>query len=216
MVSLSRFTINLGFLERPLVHGLLWAVLTAQWNPAFSIAVLFELLWLDLIPAGTFIPPHSTAAFTVAVTTATFFGFTEAGDMLFPLLLAMPMAKAGTYLEVTLRRRWNKGYNKLIRATSPGRQEDFTPSVLIAKNVIEASTAHFLFFLVSCTAVIAVTGILRNHFQMLVPTGLDWKYLWLAACVGGLLSLRTPRAYGALAFGIGAVTAAAFLGIGLF
>jgi PTS system mannose-specific IIC component len=187
--------------------------MTGQWNPAFAVAVFFELLWLDLIAVGTVIPPHSPAAFILAITTATFFGFSSAGDMLFPLLLVLPLAKAGTYLEVTLRRRWNRGYNSLIRSTAPGKHDRYLPGTFIARAVFETILTHFFFFMISCTAVIALTGILRGHFQALVPDFLDWKLLWLVAAIGGLLSLRTPRAYGAMAFGIGAVTVFAFFGM---
>ena len=43
---------------------MLWALLTFRLQPALSAGIFFELLWLDLFPAGTFIPPHGLLALT--------------------------------------------------------------------------------------------------------------------------------------------------------
>lgn len=59
LLSLTRVAVDLGFVHRPIFAALLWAGLTFSLQPAMSAGIFFELLWLDLFPAGTFIPPHA-------------------------------------------------------------------------------------------------------------------------------------------------------------
>ena len=63
---LIRFAFNLGFVHRPLFAAALWALFTWQIQPALGAGIFFELLWLDLFPAGTFIPPQSLLALSIA------------------------------------------------------------------------------------------------------------------------------------------------------
>ncbi|MFW6005353.1 MAG: hypothetical protein ACOCPN_02640, partial [Desulfonatronovibrionaceae bacterium] len=57
LLSLARFSVQTGILDRPLVAGFLIYLVTGEMFPAMYVAVFFELLWIDIIPAGTFIPP---------------------------------------------------------------------------------------------------------------------------------------------------------------
>ena len=67
LLSLFRNAVHLGFLDRPLVIGILFALILDPDIPFLGIGIFFELLWLDAIPAGTYIPPQSQlAAFVCA------------------------------------------------------------------------------------------------------------------------------------------------------
>jgi len=40
----------------------LWSLFSGQKDISLNLGIFFELLWLDLFPAGTFIPPQSVYA----------------------------------------------------------------------------------------------------------------------------------------------------------
>ncbi|MDC0335960.1 PTS sugar transporter subunit IIC, partial [Pseudodesulfovibrio sp.] len=102
-------------LERPLVIGLFWGVFTGDYTTSLYIAIFFELFWLDLIPVGTFIPPHLTAATFSALALTTFFGLEHPARIMGILFASMPLAWLGTKAESMLRDRERVSYNRLLK-----------------------------------------------------------------------------------------------------
>jgi len=202
LFSQFRFSISIGLLERPLVIGVFWGAFTGDYTTSLYIAIFFELFWLDLIPAGTFIPPHLTAATFSALSLTTFFGLQDPSRIIAILFASMPLAWIGAKLDGWVRDSERGSYNKLLNwARNP--KNPIVPGTLILRSLTRT------FILSGLTFYVAIL-ILKQLFQVfftLYPgllTSLDvkWAHLWIAATLGGLMALRLKRAYAVLATGI--------------
>ena len=189
-------------LERPLVVGFFWGVVTGEYTTSLYIAIFFELFWLDLIPAGTYIPPHLTAATFAAISLTAYFNLDDAGRIMPVLFASMPLAWLGTKVEGWLRDREQTSYNVLLNwARNPERSG--LPGMLVLRALGRAILMEWATFLVAII-------VLMQGFQLLFtmypgfPGQLDitWAHLWMAATLGGIMALRLKRAYVILAMGI--------------
>lgn len=197
--ALFRFSLNVGFLERPLLVGLAWALITGDVRTAMGVSLFFELLWIDLFPAGTYVPPHLVAATCAGLSLASGFGLSSPQDVLLCLLLAMPLGPVGAKLEDLLRTWQNRHYNTLVRVA---RQPDtsFAPERLILRSLLETALCSLIAFSLLLALLYAVLPrVLPVWHGMLPPARLGWVHLWLAASLGGVLAIRWKRAYGLLA-----------------
>ncbi|WP_269077529.1 MULTISPECIES: PTS sugar transporter subunit IIC [Pseudodesulfovibrio] len=201
MFSLFRFALTIGLLERPLVIGLFWGLATGDMETSLCISIFFELFWLDLIPVGTYIPPHLTVATFVALSLTTYFGLDQPGRISFVLFASMPLAWLGTRLEALLREQDRSNYNRLLNWVRNPKNPHL-PSLIVMRSVGRTFVLSGLAFYV---AVIALMYAFKAFFA-LYPSRLDigvtWPHLWVAATLGGLMALRLKRAYAVLAAGI--------------
>jgi PTS system mannose-specific IIC component len=176
---------------------------------ALRISIIFELFWLDLIPAGTYIPPNTAASNLACLTLMHTFGLATPAEAVFPILLCLPLGWIGARLEDLLRVRQNAAYDSL---QSWARGDAGRPVHLgrtILEGMAQSGVAHFLFFFAAALSLISLVGLLRAWDLLQPPQGLfSWGHLWVAASFGGILSLRSLRAYGALAGAVAVVLAA--------
>lgn len=183
-------------MERPLVIGMIWGVLTGEVETSLKISLFFELMWLDHIPAGTYIPPVLSAACVGGLMLNQLFGLAHAPKAAVPLLLCIPLALLGTRVEALLR-RWNKrSYNKLLSWVRHRDPKHDMPARIMLRSLAMTLGAYWVFFFVCACALVPLTGyILSSYGWQLVDLPVSWPAMWLAASIGGLLSLRLNRAY---------------------
>ncbi|MBI9078164.1 MAG: PTS sugar transporter subunit IIC [Pseudodesulfovibrio sp.] len=202
LFSLFRNSVSVGLLERPLVVGLFWGAFTGEYTTSLYISIFFELFWLDLIPVGTFIPPHLTAATFSALSLTTYLGLDHPARIMGVLFASMPFAWLGTKVEELLREQERGSYNKLLRwARNP--ESPNLPGTLVLRSLLRTLVLSWVTFYVSIL-------LLKYIFQMIFSlypgflTSIDitWSHLWVAATLGGLMALRLKRVYAVLATGI--------------
>ena len=170
---------------------------------ALKVSVIFELFWLDLIPAGTYIPPNTAASNLACLTLMHTFGLATPAEAVFPILLCLPLGWIGARLEDFLRARQNAAYETLQVWARGGPGQTVNLGRLVLGSVTQNAIASFLFFFAAVLALISLVGLLRTWDLLQPPPGLfAWGHLWVAASFGGILSLRSARAYGALAGGV--------------
>ena len=189
-------------LERPLVVGFFWGLFTGEYTTSLNIAIFFELFWLDLIPVGTFIPPHLTAVTFSALALTTFFGLSNPASVLGVILASMPLAWLGSRMEGWLRDQERSGYNKLLHwVRHPDR--DSGPGVLILRSLARTFVVSGVGFFV---CVLALKFLFETLFTLypgvFTSLNVQWVHLWGAATLGGLMALRLKRAYAVLATGV--------------
>jgi len=215
LFSQLRTACNLGILERPLAMGLVWGLLIGDMTLALSVALCFELLWLDLIPAGTFVTPNAAAPTLAALALTHFFGFRTAPEAVFAILFCLPLGWIGSRLEQMQRGWQNASYNRLLKGIRTSHRAEYAPAGLILGSMIQMAVINFVFFCASLLALISLFGLLVSHAPHPLPQGfIAWGHLWLAASLGGFLALRTVRAFSVLAAGV-AVLALAGLSLPL-
>lgn len=202
LFSLFRFSVSVGLLERPLVIGLFWGIFTGDYTTSLYIAIFFELFWLDLIPVGTYIPPHLTAATFSALSLTTYFGLDHPARIMGILFASMPLAWLGAQAEAMVREQERGSYNKLLNwARNPDSSN--LPSQLVLRSL---GRTFLLSWVVFFMAILVLKFTFQNLFSIypgfLSGISISWAHLWIAATMGGLMALRLKRAYAILAAGV--------------
>lgn len=213
LISSLRYEINIGFFERPLVVGVVWATVTGQWEVTMALAVFYELFWLDLFPVGTYIPPNASISFLLGLVAAHRFGLSQPSALVVPVLLSLPAALSSAQFESFLRRVGNKRYDRLLEWSSSDAEDSCfavpaLPSRLVTGGVLLHALAHGSFFLV-WSLVLDITMQVLGGSAEKIPhvSGITWEAFWFVGALGGLLALRIKRAF----FVYGAVIAAGVL-----
>jgi len=207
LFSQFRFSISLGLVERPLVIGLLWGLFVGQLETSLFVAIFYELLWLDFIPVGTFIPPNMTAACLTALVISNYFGLDSLPLIALPLLCGLPMAWLGAKLERVMRDRLNRSYGGVLQWVRKPLDVN-VPGRLLMGSLASKVLANWLFFFVGAGCLALLTRFALAHYgPFLASLKLSWSNLLIAASVGGLLALRLRSLYlsiaaGAVALGI--------------
>jgi mannose PTS system EIIC component len=214
LFSLFRFSLSLGLIERPLVVGLLWGLFVGNLEESLYVAIFYELLWLDFIPVGTFIPPHMTAATFTALALCSFFGLDSLPLACLALAAGLPMAWLGARLERGMRDRLNRSYGGVLQwVRKPG--DTAVPGRLLMGTLASKIIVNWVFFLVGAGGLALLTGfVLRHYGPALASFKVEWSQLLIAASVGGMLALRLRSLY--LTVAVGAVALGILRIIGIF
>ena len=175
---------------------------TDDFTTSLYIAIFFELFWLDLIPVGTFIPPHLTAATFAALSLTTYFGLEDPSRIMGVLFASMPLAWVGAKVEMKIRDQEQVSYNRLLNwARSP--ESPNLPGSLILKSLLRTFIMCGLTFFITILILKQFFEILFSMYPGLLSSiDIEWAHLWVAASLGGLMALRLKRAYVVLATGI--------------
>lgn len=160
------------------------------------------MFWLDLIPVGTFIPPHLTAVTFAALSLTTYFGLEHPARIMGILFACMPLAWLGAKGEGLVREQERGSYNKLLHWTR-NPDSDNMPTRIVLRSLVRTFLVGWLLFYISIL-------VLKFTFQLflsaypgfLASVDISWSHLWIAATLGGLMALRLKRAYGVLATGV--------------
>lgn len=206
LLALTRFPLNIGLIDRPLAAGLLWGLGTGHWELALGVGLFFELLWLDLFHAGTYIPPNGPASVVAAICLAEIWSFgSEPGLVALCIALAIPIGLLGPQVEYAQRRWQNAGYNALLHWSRHSHRQDSEGILtwLSLRSVGQLAVVQILYFLCA-TSLAWVAGSIIDARQvfMTLDLPLTWPLLWFSACVGAVLALRVRRAYAVLLLGL--------------
>ncbi len=191
-----RFAVPLGLLDRPLAAAFVLILLTGEIFPVLYVAIFFELLWIDLIPAGTFIPPN--AVFCLVATTAliVYFQLESIEQIFFLMLLTIPGAYMLSLFESWHRVRQNKSYNLILRQ-SRDKFDSFQPEKMIFKSMAGSWGMNFL---AACVGLYLLTLIfpLINILPQPDQDILKWPHLLMIASISAIAALRIRKAYTSL------------------
>jgi len=198
-----RFSLNLFPLDRPLVVGLVYGAVFGDIPTCMNIAVFFELFWLDLFPAGTFIPPNQAAATLATLTLAHCFGLTEAPGVLAAAVLSLPLALIFARLEAFHRRFETAAQARAVEAAAR-KGGVVSPGRLILRSLTDMAIINGVCFSLALAGLIAAGNLL---FAMIGPLlehqSKSFAHLWILGSLGGVLSLRHRPAYVVLSAGVG-------------
>lgn len=213
LFSLFRFSLSLGLFERPLVIGLLWGLFVGDLEGSLYVAIFYELLWLDFIPVGTFIPPHMTAAAFTALSIGSFYGLDSLPLACLPLVAGLPMAWLGARLERSMRDRLNRSYGGVLQwVRKPA--DTSVPGRLLMGTLASKILVNWVFFLIGAGGLTLLTGVILKYYgPHLAALKIEWSQLLIAASVGGMLALRLRSLYLSVAAGAVALGILRFLGI---
>lgn len=183
--------------------GLVYGAVFGDIPTCLNISIFFELFWLDLFPAGTFIPPNQAASTLATLTLAQCFGFTEAPGALAAAVLSLPLALIFARIEAFHRRFETTALARAMEAANR-KGTALVPGRLIARSLADMAIINGVCFSLALAGLIAVGNLL---FTMIGPLlehqTRSFAHLWILGSLGGILSLRHRPAYVVLSVGVG-------------
>ena len=182
--------------------GFFWGLVSGDMQTSLFIAIFFELFWLDLIPVGTFIPPHLTAAALAAMTLSSFLSFSQASQVVWLILACMPLAWLGAWMEGRLKERDSVNHNKLLNWARNDERRNGPASIVLRSLARSAALSGGTFFILVISIYWLFASILVAWPQLFSAISVEWEHLWVAATLGGLMALRLRRVYAVLGTGI--------------
>lgn len=216
LLSLARFSVNLGFVDRPLCAGFLWGLFTGDMATALCLAVFYELFWLDLFPAGTYMPPNALFPMFCVFGLAETLPDTSVSVLFLPTILTLPLAFLGASLEKRCREWQVAGYNTVIRRFRTGGDIEAATRAAIRRALFQLFSLNFAaFFCVAWLVLLAFTGMAAWQGQPLSFARASWPLLWTFGAVGGVIALRIRRSYAVFITGSIVLGLLAFGGISL-
>jgi hypothetical protein len=175
---------------------------------AISLAVFYEVFWLDLFPAGTYMPPNALFPMLCVLSLSLANQHTDITSLFLPVILTLPLASFGSYLEKRQREWQVASYNRLILAFRAGNDLEKATSRSIFASLAQLFSLNCAVFCIISSLVLFGASFLTNNLgQSLLYPNASWPLLWTIGAVGGLLSLRIRRNY--IIFALGSI------GIGL-
>ncbi len=178
---------------------------------SLAVALFFELLWLDTIPVGTFIPPAALFPTIASLILIKLFGLIQPSEILVVLMATMPWAACMAWLDTRQRLNQNKAFNRLVLSTRRGGIRSFAPEISIHKGIFYALIRHGF----ASLAILCLLAMLISYVLPVMPrlTWLSWPYLWLAASLGGVAAMRFRYSYLFLTTGVAGVATLVWLGL---
>ena len=196
LLSLARFTINIGFVERPIVAGLLWGAVIGDFTIAISLAVFYELFWLDLFPTGTYIPPNPLFPMFTVFCIAGTQPQPDASTLFLPVLFTLFLGPFGAWLE-KIHREWQiSSYDRLLRHFRGSHKLNSAAKQAITSSIAQLFLFNLAAFLLVASLCLIIINIARASFSYsFVFPGIPWALVWAFGLAGGILSLRIRQSY---------------------
>ncbi len=114
------------------------------------------------------------------------------------LILTLPLAYLGAWVEQRYRKRQNLSYNSLIIWNRRGITHPYTPDRLVFQALGEMFALHFTVYMLGAATLLAGMRLALPWLAGGPQPG--WPMLWIGASAGAILALRVRKAY-ALAAG---------------
>lgn len=176
---------------------------------ALSLAVFYELFWLDLFPAGTYMPPNPLFPMLCVLTLSESLAAPDIITLFLPVILTLPLAALGSFIEKRQREWQVAGYNRVILCLRANGDMGKAAGHSVFASLAQLFTVNgIVFFIATTLVVLAADALTAWQGQPLAFRYASWPLLWVIGAVGGMLSLRIRRNY--ILFTVGGT------GIGLF
>lgn len=186
----------MGLVDRPLVLGLLAGWMTGRWDVALPMAITLELFWIDRIRLGAVIPPVACLGYLLLFPLTLQLDLQIPEQLPLPMLLCLSCAHMGAWLERGERVYANALADRVIRWNAGG-MGGISPGRALGMAIVRHCVLRFLLYLV-CYGGIYVLICLGLRYYLVLVTPLTWNMLYGVALMGGVLALRTRRAYAVL------------------
>ena len=204
LLCVLRFSLYLGIIERPISVAAIWGLCTGEWALALPLGIFFELFWMDLLGAGTYIPPNANLPLLLCLFTQHTLSASPAGVPLILIILALPTAFMATHLEQWHRKNQIHVHDQFVedgKMEAPVNTRVIASSILklwAMETVLFVGLAIVLFWLCAGTNILFIQLFSPLANPLANQLDITWPTLWLVAALGGILSLRTKRSMVAL------------------
>ena len=161
---------------------------------SLSLAVFYELFWLDLFPAGTYIPPNPLFPMFCVLALTPGLHPKDATTYFLPVMVTLPLAFLGAFLEKKQREWQAGGYNRLLIRFRTAGDLGGAAAVSAGISLMELFVINFAaFFCIAWLALSLMDAATQWQGRPLVFSHASWPLLWVMGGVGGVMALRTRR-----------------------
>ncbi|MDK2920844.1 MAG: mannose system component [Desulfonauticus sp.] len=169
----------------------MWSLFSGQKDISLNLGIFFELLWLDLFPAGTFIPPQSVYAVLLTLSISYIFALKNISQLWALIIITNLFSYICVFIESQSRLQDNLSYNKLLKRIKS--KDDLKLSSIIRMSIFRSIVYNFIFFYLSLIVIF-------NFYKTILPfipeiKFINWNVLWIVAAIGSILSLRIQKSY---------------------
>ena len=198
LICLDRVAVQI-MISRPVVAGPLMGLILGDMLTGLVTGALLELLWIDRIPVGSYVPPHDTFVAILATAGAVLTAPSGAPPprelIALAVLLFAPAAWLGQRMEILLR-QWNERW--LGRALEDAEAGD---PARLSRRHLSALAGYFAASLL-CLGAAMLCGVplLRLIYAALPQTALQVLALayFLLPLIGMGVALNTVKLRGAV------------------
>lgn len=160
------------------------------------LGITLELLWLDVVPLGTVVPPQGTLSYLLLFPLARLYGWSAPGPLLLPILLAVLAAYGAALLERSERVFLNGLMPPVEQYCLTGK--GLSPGSALLLGALLRAILQLALYMVSFVALAVVFEGLDSHRRGPLLLVITWPMMYATAMLGGVLSLRVRRAYAVL------------------
>ena len=190
----------------------MWGLWAGSFSPALPVAIFYELFWLDLLAVGTYVPPNALFPLVAVLALAQNTGVSDPWPVTVLVLLSLPLAQLGSWVEKRHRLWQIGGYNRLLGHYRAGRSLEFVSSWALALSLLQVFAANFVVFFAALWGCGLVFATLAPLLPVTKVPFFTWAPLWGLGAVGGILALRTKRSFTVFGFLLGAAALYGFIG----
>jgi mannose/fructose/N-acetylgalactosamine-specific phosphotransferase system component IIC len=127
VTGLDRTALLQVMISRPIVAAPLTGLVLGDLTVGLAVGFMTELLWLARIPVGAAIPPDDTqvavGATTLVIVCGPLWGYSGPGFLILSLLVAMPLGKAGQWLDHLARSQNSRLQKRAEQVLATGNDE---------------------------------------------------------------------------------------------
>ena len=99
LAGAARSSLLFRIADRPLFWGIIFGLVSGLWELGLPLGIIFELLWLDVLPLGSVVPPYGTLSFLLLFPIAELYDWRQPDMLLLPIVFAMLCAYMAAWLE---------------------------------------------------------------------------------------------------------------------
>lgn len=194
--AIGRYSVQIGFIERPLVIGLIWGICTGDLATPVLLGLCCEIFWLDLFPIGSYLPPMPAFPLLLLLPCMQQSGWEGSYALTMPLFLLLPMAWLPPLLEKRLRQFAVGEHIRLVEASERLEGLGKVPGRAVGKSLLCTGLSMaglYILCLSVLSAFFSIAG--TSLLQAGESLRLGWGAILGFCALGAFLGLRLPRAY---------------------
>ena len=196
LAGAARSSLLFRIADRPLFWGIIFGLVSGLWELGLPLGIIFELLWLDVLPLGSVVPPYGTLSFLLLFPIAELYDWRQPDMLLLPIVFAMLCAYMAAWLEQYQREVMDDASER-VQCWCTAAAGGMLPGRAILYSILGRAGAQYALYVVCFLILTAIGPLLARVGAQWFPS-VSWAMFYAAAMAGAVLGLRLRRTYAIL------------------